>query len=380
MRVPRLLTLTLCGLVLPLFAAAQDGPPGGGGGPGGGGPGRGPNFDRIVQDLSQRLELTDEQKPQFDGIVEKHRAAIEAATNSPQMREIMQQMRDARQAGDEQKMQELRQQMQALREEGTKALNAFFDDVEPILTPEQKQTLTQARDRITRGPGGGGMNPDRLLQTLPEQLNLTADQRPQFDKLAEELRGKLDAQRQEMRPLFQEMRDAQQSGDQAKIAEVQAKIQAMTGERDKLVKEFVAALEPILTPEQQAKLKEIVAQLNQGGPGETSPRTLMAALERLELTQEQRAQVRAIVAEYQDAYQKLAPDDRAGRDKLNTDVKAQLKGVLTPEQQQQLDRALNAGGRGGRGGQPGGRGGRGGNGGGGNGGGRGGNGGGANGG
>lgn len=121
------LALTV-GLAAPLSLSAQ--PSGdrpqrperaGPGGPGGGGPGA-----RLEQ-MSERLALTAEQKTKVQAILESERSSVEALRADASLTQ------EAR-----------REKMQAIR-------RSFAEQIRAILTPEQ-----QAKFAETRGPGGPG--------------------------------------------------------------------------------------------------------------------------------------------------------------------------------------------------------------------------------
>ncbi len=324
---------------------------------------QGPRFDmaQMARRMAERLELTDEQQVKFDEIVALHQErARESGMGPDGWREQMRAMRDAEENGDTKRLEELREQMRAQRENMTKSFDAFFGDVEKILTPDQTERFAQMRQRFGQfgGPGGpDGMR--RALETLPEDLALTDDQKPRYDELRAELQERQDEQRRafrELRPLFEEMRAARESGDTARADELQQQIDEKRGGPDgmrQVYEKFFTDLEKILTPEQKAHLADLREQMGggPGGPGgrdeqdrnATDTRTLIRAARRLELSDDQKKEFEAIT----EAAGKLQREarDKAGREHAFNTVKAQILEILTPEQKAEFEKSLQRGNR-----------------------------------
>ena len=176
-------------------------------------------LDRA-RDAVHQLQLTADQKTKVDTIFKEARAELE------QMRTQLESM-------------EVRDRLAQAREflEGVRA------DVASVLTPPQRrqmqQKFEQLRDAAGPGLGAGpgalppGALAERLRAALPK-LNLSGDQAAQLKSLFEDLTVKADALRQQTEP---------------GTAEARTKARELADEtRDKLAE--------ILTPEQQAKLRE----------------------------------------------------------------------------------------------------------------------------
>ncbi len=123
----------------------------------------------MARQLAETLNLTDEQLVKYNGIVDKFKPKFdEQAKQREQMMELMQQMREARQNGDDAKVEEIRQKMQQQRESGQALMNQFCGEVQPILTPEQVVKLDAFREQMQRGPGGPGGGVMQLIQRLQQ--------------------------------------------------------------------------------------------------------------------------------------------------------------------------------------------------------------------
>jgi len=345
-------------------AQGQPGQPGGrqgrGGGMGRGGPGGpgGPgrfNFEDMARGLGEELNLTPQQQQTYDALVAKYKAQEGQQPSGEDQREVMRQMREAQQAGDDAKVQELRDQMRARGQARMQAMQQFVAEVEPMLDADQKATLQEVRQRF-QNMGRGRGNPMQVLDQLPEQLGLTPEQKTQFDTLAAEQRDRMAKARESMRelgPLWQELRQARENGDEQRAAELQAQIDAKRPQPPNF-DEFFAKLEPILTDAQKAKLAEVRQQF-QGGPGgrnargaatELDVRTLLRVARQLELNDQQKEQLRTIGRDGQ--RDERAAADATARAASVQQTKARISEILDAKQKADFERQLSQNGRQGR--------------------------------
>jgi len=100
--------------------------------------------------LLSQLNLSDAQKAQIQQIVE-------AQKNTPlasQMQSLRTQMREARQSGDTARVESLREQMAALRPQLEQMHRQTKEQIQAVLTPEQRAQLEQlkSQNRGRRGP------------------------------------------------------------------------------------------------------------------------------------------------------------------------------------------------------------------------------------
>ncbi len=140
----------------------------------------------MAQRLAERLELTDQQKAQYDTILAKYQAqAGEQADQREQQRTLAQQYREARQSGDETRAEELRNQMQGLRDAHTKLFRDFMAEVEPILDTQQAEKLNNFRERFREGrPQGRGAEVQTILR-VAKRLDLNDEQRNKLRQIAQ---------------------------------------------------------------------------------------------------------------------------------------------------------------------------------------------------
>jgi len=121
--------------------------------------------DRIVKEL----QLTPEQEPKVRQALETHFQAVRNWTqeNGEKMRELWPQMREARQANDENKIKELQAEFKKINDARLKLREDLFKQLTGVLTPEQMEKL---KDRIIEWRM-------RLTEMLARVANLTDEQK-----------------------------------------------------------------------------------------------------------------------------------------------------------------------------------------------------------
>lgn len=177
-------------------------------------------------------------------------------------------------------------------------------------TGGQAPTTDAAKGRMHRR--GGGM----------DQLNLTDAQKTQLKSLRDQQHQQLQALRQDQ-SLTQDQRREQ---------------------AQKIHQQFRSQMRGILTPEQQAQLKQMRGM--RGGP-----------MARLNLTEDQRAKLQPIMQQQREQVQAIRSDSSLSQQQKQEKIRAlrqstmsQMQGILTPEQQQQMQQwQQNRRGRHGRG-------------------------------
>ncbi|MEW6249847.1 MAG: Spy/CpxP family protein refolding chaperone, partial [Planctomycetota bacterium] len=151
---------------------------------------RGFGARELVRRLPDELALTPDQRTAFDALMAEQRAQWEQmGADWRGMREVREQLRQAREAGDEQRVAELEAQLQRSRPQPPN-FDEFFSKLEPILTDEQKARLTQLRTDPPQPGAARGRAPDvaQILRTA-QQLELTDQQRQRLRTIAREVRS-----------------------------------------------------------------------------------------------------------------------------------------------------------------------------------------------
>jgi predicted nucleic acid-binding Zn-ribbon protein len=262
--------------------------------------------DVMARRLALVLELNDSQREPYEQLTAKYTAlAEEQQLQRGEMVELGQQLRDARESGDEDRAAEIRTQMRACGEARAVLVRDFFAEVQPLLNADQVQKLDDARQRFEqrfaeRGPMGGRFN---LLARLPDELQLTDAQREQYDALVSQYQLQPGRRR-----------------DQGDAWRTPPDWEGL-----------FTQLQSMLSPEQQAQLATLRRD-NARNPDEVSDvRTVLRAAKQLELTAEQKDRLRSIEREAQTA-DRTVSGERASRAERAQHVKSQVTEILDPNQ------------------------------------------------
>jgi hypothetical protein len=328
------------------------GGPGGPGGPGGRGP-RGPMPLRMMAErLADRLELSDEQMELYNAVVAEYETQLTNDAETPgNMRGLREEFRAAREAGDEARIAELREQARAFRAQREALVEGFFESIDPILDENQRAQLSEHRERMQRRREGmrQRMEMRRMASELPDQLGMSDEQRELYGEILDARRAERDKHREQMRamrPVWEELREARQAGDADRVAELEAQLEAARPEPPDL-DSFFESVNSILTEDQQAQL----AAMRQQVMGDRAERgravdmqTVVSAAKRLNLSAEQREQLKEIMRSARQA-ERGQRVDRATRAELAARMRAEISAILTAEQRTEFDRLLDNHGR-----------------------------------
>ena len=290
----------------------------------------------MVQRLPEQLNFTEEQQALFDALVEEYQPQWDAARGRRgEMRALVEQMREARRNGDAARADEIRDQMREMGRGDGRFMREFMSDVEPILNEDQLARFHQMRQRFERrhGRSRAAGEARRLLRELPEALEMTNEQRAQFDEILAAQRG----QRRDMRPLFDALRAAREDGDEARVEELTAELEAKR-EAMRNPDALFEKIKPLLTDEQRARLAELRAQLARD-KGPRDLRAILEAAKQLDLTSEQRDQLKTIMRETQ-VVQERGRLSRRDRAELARATKTQIADLLDADQKAEFERLL----------------------------------------
>src|SRR5262245_44762700 len=167
---------------------------------------------------------------------------------------------------------------------------------------------------------------------IAEKLNLTADQQTQ------------------VKAIF----DATHTQAKAVMDDATLTPDARAAKMKELHEATMAKVKAILTPEQQQKFEEIQAQMAHGpggGMAQRGPGMGMAAklTQELNLTADQQTKVKAIFDAMHPQMEKIAGDDSLSKEdkearmaEVRDDIHAQIKAILTPEQQQKFTKMIES--------------------------------------
>lgn len=211
---------------------------------------------------------------------------------------------------------------------------ALFFTLGAVILGSSATTTTMAQSpggRVRGGPGGpggffGGGGTIGLIQQqdVQKEIELTEDQQSELRTLADTIRDEVG---EEMRGMFQGMRDLSDEEREAKMAEIRTRF-------EEIGKDAESRMQKVLLPHQFDRLKQIDLQsrLQRGGASALSEGELA---DTLGLSESQRDQLR----EKQEQVQKEL-DEKIGQ--LRVDARNQLLEVLTPEQRAKLQGMMGA--------------------------------------
>jgi len=166
--------------------------------------------------------------------------------------------------------------------------------------------------------GGGGLLGLVMRDEVQQEIQLVDEQRDKVMKVAEE-------SREEMRGMFEEMRDLSDEERRERFGEIRTKMEEMNANVE-------TQLKKALLPHQLQRLKQIDLQvrMQQRGEGGLSSRTVAEALE---LSDEQREKLEKKAEEVrQELQEKIRQAQAEAREKMLE--------VLTPEQKAKLEELM----------------------------------------
>jgi len=143
-----------------------------------------------AQYLVQQLDLSDEQRSHAEGLVEIHYAGGQPDIAIDKVMVIWKQLEEAEKAGNQEEKERLTAELRAL---GRQADNEpeFLEQLEKILTPEQKTRLQAAVARLNRNPSGAIRPVD--LVAAARTFELTEPQQRKLTRIADTFRDEMSA-------------------------------------------------------------------------------------------------------------------------------------------------------------------------------------------
>jgi hypothetical protein len=309
---------------------------------------------RMARQLANRLDLTEEQRLQYDALLEAYSLRWREANGSGDMAALGEQFRAAREAGDQEQIDQLRERMRQATGRRGEMIDGFLSEVETFLNEDQLARLGEMRERMNRQREGDRRRREmrRLISELPDALQLTEAQRAQFDEILGSRRadmGRMREQWREMRPLIEEYREARRAGDDALAEELRAEIDAARPKPPD-PEALLTQIEQMLDTSQKATFAELRASYL-GPPGQREERRpqqqldlrrMIQAARRLDLDEAQRDRLKEITREAQRLAGRL---DREERDKLALQTKAEILQMLDTNQANEFERMLEKQGR-----------------------------------
>ncbi len=327
---------------------------------------RGQRRGRMLENLGEALQLDETQMTQFEEIRAGHTERMQA------FRERWQAVRDAREAGNDELAEQLRDEMRSDMKEGggpRESLQQAMDQLDPILTEEQRTQLAELRERNGRrgegrrgnrgerqrgqqgeGRRGGGAGGANKTARLADKLQLDDEQRTQYDAMTAANKSQQADRKAKIQSLRKSLQEAKTAGDTVKVAEIKAQIATLRAEGAAASAAFYEQLDGILRMDQKQALADyraaaLAEKALKGFP--TDLRTTIRAAMRVKLDRDQRTQLKKISKDAKNALSDARKEDRKNRSRaraaeaeLTAKVKAKIVAMLTAEQKAKYQKEL----------------------------------------
>lgn len=301
----------------------------------------------LIERIRAELNLDEKQQAEFDRIVKQQRREAAPGKGLKAQRSLMRELREAREANDQERVAELRRKLaESRRAAGASPALRLLDALEQadFLREDQLARLARIRERVARAERRRGTPGGRVLaevDRLRSELKLSAEQAERFDELYARLEEELRPPRAdspEVQRIIDELVEAAEAGDMERVKQLRERLPNPQRAGEQALVRFLDELEPILEPEQVQTLERFRQRV---GSRQTGHRLelMFRIVRRLDLDADQRQQVRELERETRRAMRELRrkPAELA---RLATEVEVELRGLLTAEQAAEFDRWL----------------------------------------
>ncbi len=218
-------------------------------------------------------------------------------------------------------------------------------EVEPILNEEQHARFTEMRERMERGRQAREQF-QQMARELPDEVQMDEGQREQFEQFLGDRRQQFMERMQEMRPVWEELREARDSGDKERVEELRQQLRSMEPEMEKFREESIQELRQMLPEEQRKRFDGYYERLTAPAAEASAKknpndvRAVLGAAARLRLDKEQRAQWTKLRREAIKDLRKIDPKDKAAQEQFAGEVKGKIVKILNTEQAEQYEAKL----------------------------------------
>ena len=292
------------------------------------GRGRGPSVRRIIERLDQRIEFDEAQIAQIDELVAAHEERMQ------ELRAQWQEVRAAMEAGDEARAAELREKLRRQRGGPGEIIRTVFDEIEPLLHESQLEAFQEFRGNFARRRDHGEIGRMRqMIRELPDAVNMTEDQRREFQEFLTDRRQAMRAQ----------MRERWPQGGGGGFGE-----RGRWGPPDfaAMREEIFAGVAEILN-EDQLELLTVYWGPTESGlhPGEEAGpedfRVVLLAAKRVrDLNDAQKQAWRQIMLDAMRSFRRLRRTDKEGKAELDAEVKGRILELLDQTQKEAFERNM----------------------------------------
>lgn len=275
------------------------------------------NFDisKYIDRVAETVDASEEQVAQLEAIAAEHKTSADAGREAmsaltdeqkSELKDLHDQVREARRAGDTDKVESLQAQIHdTMGWDPRELMESTHDKIVAVLTPEQVTKFeAMAKERKPgegfgrgkgkgqghgrgfgdgegfgrgdrRGPRDGGAWINRFVERVIDEVDATEEQQTQLKTIATEQTAALSAAREakqaeckesgnrdEMRELMHDLRDAREDGDAEEVAKIQEQIKALRGTPagEQVAQATFDKIASVLTEEQMPAYETLVAQ------------------------------------------------------------------------------------------------------------------------
>jgi hypothetical protein len=224
--------------------------------------------------------------------------------------------------------------------------------IEPLLNDDQYDRMMGMRDEWDRRQEErerwreNREQYQQMVEELPDQLQMNDTQREEFNRFVEQRRGRFRSRMAEMRPLWEQMGEARQAGDEARMEELRHQLEDMRPPPEQMREEFLKELEEFLPDNQKPLLAEYAGQAPVGvtsAPARLRTldvRDVLSAARRVRMEREQRRQLRLIAREAIKQDYQIRRRDNEAQQKLAQTLTEKITGILNDEQKEEFDTQL----------------------------------------
>jgi hypothetical protein len=312
-------------------------------GPGGG---RGMMGGRMMGRMVEELDLDENQQKIYEEL---------AAPMRERMRVQGERWRAAREAadgGDDTQLKQLQAEFQQQGGPGrggpfggADPFGEIFEQLEPHLRPDQVDKLDNMRDRMDRDRESMD-SWRRISDELPGKLNLDEAQKQQFDEALQAAREETGQRWQAMRPIFEQMQEARDAGDNERVAELRQQFEQQRPDGTAQLQGLLGQIEQMLRDDQKEAFAEFQNDIGIGTGGDaadagglTDVRAILRVAKRLRMTSEQKDDFRALERQAMRSL-RVAGRDQAAKAELAERVKEQIEQLLDDTQKERFQSQL----------------------------------------
>lgn len=298
-------------------------------------------YHSLAREVDRAVRLTDEQAEAVSLLADQHqRDNMTLRRTYRNLREALAESRTldasapaAQREQLNQRIEQLRVQLRQQAAEGD-PYTMFFEDVDSILTQEQRPLLAAMQTRLLEDRLVGSRI-RQMLDDLPQALDLDEQQQLLLHRLREQMRSTLKTPRfaaADPAEYENELLAAEERGE-FDVSDAMRAAATNAGPNPRAsLEQFFGALEPALREDQKYKLFELrQSVLDPIHARQVSVRTLLRTARWLDLTDAQEEQLRQIEAEQSRKARALRTEADATLE-LSRETEARIRLILTEEQ------------------------------------------------